>query len=1012
MQISVFFSIFTGCGDSKSKAVSQMFPMLLQGIPKSEYRNGTNAANLNSPENSVNLLTASNSQNSCTDAAVETPADFGASGPEAFYSTCSADSINRFKNLEIKFSDPMDQTSVQSAFSLICFGSALPGPAPGGTMIWKSPQRLIFDPYRELPSNTDCVLNIADTAQTSEGRNLISFRKQFRTSHDYLISASITQGSTVLNLGGQNDVTFNRSASLIFNASFTNPAGAFSNIRKIVFNRMGNTDASGDPNSNAVTVCDGNCSSLLSPINLNSDPFMTGSMALTDGGNTYYFDITTNQNSRIQRYFSFNYGNLNTNPGAMIQNVASGVLDQTQIMSVLKRLLESFISGKFRLSDAGVPKTFNQFANQPVTGSKNTANCINYGSFSFLKNYGDNSGGGYCGGTGDSSAGFQAVTGAGCFGNARFAMDVYVTSVNIPNSNGGNPTAKAGLTVNADNEVGIDLSATTAVLNLAIVATNLDNLLCLVGAGEKFHFSAQARLNNVSDLTFRLARSKNAMAVDSSGNLTVAIKSPYSPTNTISQNFYVSEWYNNLVVNGISLVSSTNWLTSLLSPITNAIATSLLPQVQPGITQSVLADVIEKIAPNILNSIVASLKNPGVDIAFPAYLPLPLSGYPINAKVQLSTDAAVRNDGTNKGIVASVHGAITSKNPLAPASQRQHSNGTLCSNGCMVYTKDPSVPLIDPSSSAPFSISAANPGFLLALHSDAFTQAAYHLWRNRAIDLTVDSAGITSINQNSGGDPLLQLTNSLLKASAILSIIAPGQNTLTGVDNSGSLLPEICQDDQVSFKIEPIMPPVTKMINNRDFDGTLNTPNMNISVNDLQVTLQGKRTDSSAQCTGLRGAPDSSYYTIAALRMNLNSNLSFTFSETSSFLNALSIRLLTDGMKYSLETLEGTQYNPYGLDPQGIQTVFNPLVQSLIVPLLNSILNRVPLPSQLALNALRYPGAPTVCSISTKTDNSIKFNSLAVPASDAQVNPYILAQATLKGTGLTDPASMLETNCR
>ncbi|HMV76870.1 MAG TPA: hypothetical protein PK453_06690 [Leptospiraceae bacterium] len=993
--------------------------MILQGTGASVYTEPGNSVLTAPSSENPTLLTASSGTSSCNDAAVEPPASFGSAGPEAFYSVCSSENVNRFKNLEIKFSHPVNQSTFAASFSVMCNGSALPGPAPGGALIWKSPQRLIFDPYRELPSNASCVITIANSAETIEGEKLISYSKNFSASHDYLISATVTQGPTSIPLGGTNDVTFSKSGDLILTSSFVNPAGAFTQIKKIVFNKMGNVDSSGNPNSNAKTVCEDSCTSLLSPINLSTDSFMTGSMALTEGGNTYYFDITTAQNSRIQRYFSFNYGYVNSNPSALINNVASGVLDESQMMNVLKRMIETFIKGKFRVSDAGTPKTFNQFASQPMSSSKDTSKCINYGSFSFITSYGDNPSGGYCGGNGENPGGFQAVTGAGCFGNATLDMDVYVTGVSIPGFTGGVPTVEAALGVNSNGEVGIDLKGRKAYLNLAIIAKNRDSMLCLVGSGNKFHFSTSVELNAGNSI-LRLARSRNTMSVDSSGKIVINVKTPYTPNDALGANFYVSEWVNNLSVAGVSLVDSTSWVSNLLSFISEAIGNGVVPQVQPGITQSVLKDMIQKITPNVLNAIVGNLMNPGVDIKLPDYLPAPLANYPLNAKIQLSTDASVRSDGTNKGIVASVHAAITSKNPLAPASQRGHANGTLCgASGCMVYTKNPAVPLINPSTSAPFAMSAANPGFLLALHSDAVTQAAYHLWKNRAIDINVDSAFISTVNSYAGSDPLLKLTDSLLRASAIMSIIAPGQSNLQGIDNSNNLLPAICQDDQVRFKIDPVMPPVAKMIDNSGFDATVNTPNLNVTFSDLQVTIEGKRTDNSAACIAQRGTATNAYYTMASLRVSMNANASMRFTEFDNpntvghdRLNALSLRIFTDGMKYSIEVLEGQVYNPYGLDPNGIKSVFNPMVKSLVVPLVNSILNSLPLPAQLDFNALTYPAAGTACKISTKTDNSIMFVQKTVPAVDASANPYLLAQATLMGAGLADPETMLEANCR
>ncbi|HMV76479.1 MAG TPA: Ig-like domain-containing protein [Leptospiraceae bacterium] len=1022
--IGKFFSFpillfLVNCESQTSKGISQLVPLILQGSGPGAYSEpGKNTQNGASSE-SVSLLTAASSTSTCNDSAVEPPSSFGSQGPEAFLSACSTDNMNRYRNLEIKFSDPMGQASVQGNFSIICNGSTLPGPGAGGTFIWKSPQRLIFDPYRELSSNASCTITISNGAQTTEGKSLISYTKSFKAAHDYLITSSIQQGAVNIVMGGQNDVTFNKSANLILNASFTNPTGAFDEIKKIVFNKMGNTDAQGNPLAGAKTICEDSCSSLGTPINLSTDSFMTGGMALTDGGNTYYFEITTKQLSKIQRYISFNYGNLNTNPTGLINNVASGVLDQTQMMKLLERLIEVFAEQKFRVTN----KTFNQFAQTPVSSARNTTKCIDYknGNFNYISTYGDNPSGGYCGPDGNTGTFIGTYNGILSFwSDSYFDMDVYVTNVSIPGSAGGSPTVDAVMQVNNTNELGVTLGAKKAYVDLAVIARNRSTLGVVIPSGSRFYFTTSIELNSTSNYTLRNAIAKAGLSVNGSGNLALNLFTLQTPTNANDPNFQISQWVDNLIVGGMTLQDSTSWAADLLSPITEMIANGLVPQVKAAITQSMLADILQKVAPEVLNAIVGTLSNPGIDISLPSYLPAPLNSFGLNAKVQLSSDAVMRVSGANKGIVASVHAALNAKNPLAAGSQRQHANGTLCSNGCFVYNKDPGTPLIDVNNHAPFNQSATVPGFQLALHSDSITQAAYHMWKNRAIDLNVDSAFIASINSYAGSDPLLKLTDSLLKASAIMSIIAPGQNTLSGIDGSNNLMPAICADDQVRFKIDPLMPPVVKMINNAGYDPNTNAQaNVNATFSDLQVTLQGKRTDNSAACMALRGAADNSYFTMATLKVSMNANANFRFVEfdnpttgPNDYLNSLSLRIFTDTLKYSIDVVEGSTANPYALDPIGIKSVFDPLVKSLVVPLVNSILNRVPLPPQVNFAALNYPATSTVCKINVQTDNYLKLNSLSVPAVDASANPYVLAQATLMGLSLGDPKYLLESSCR
>ncbi|MCX8000853.1 MAG: hypothetical protein N3A69_18250, partial [Leptospiraceae bacterium] len=248
--------------------------------------------------------------------------------------------------------------------------------------------------YRELTSLGNYTITISSGALTTDGESLIPFQASFQASHDLLMNMSITQGSNTINLNQENDITFSSTAgNLTLNASWVNPTGISSVVKKIILNKVGNT-TNGIPNPSAKTICNGNCTNAPISVNLNTDPaFINTPLSLTSGGNAYYFEITTLSDKKYQRYFSFNYGLL-TNPNNLINNSASGVLDEAQMMYMLERLVELFTQAKFRITN----KTFNEFADSPKTGTKNTTYCINYGTFNFITNYGDNSTGGYCGG--------------------------------------------------------------------------------------------------------------------------------------------------------------------------------------------------------------------------------------------------------------------------------------------------------------------------------------------------------------------------------------------------------------------------------------------------------------------------------------------------------------------------------------------------------------------------------------------------------------------------------------
>ena len=1002
--------------------ISEIIPMALRGEtqpPTPEPEPVKSILAFSGQENSSQnqLLTLNTGEVACDPALIEPPANFGNSGPEAFIVLCNPNDLDRYRNIEIRFSHPMNQTSVQSNFTITVNGNPLPGPSPGGIFIWKSAQRLFFDPYRELTSLGNYQISISSSALTADGESLIPFQANFQATHDFLMNLSITQGSNTINLNQDNDITFSStSGNLILNASWVNPTGISSLVKKIVLNKVGNT-TNGIPNPSAKTLCNGNCTEDPISINLNTDEaFINTPLSLTNGGNAYYFEITTTSDTKYQRYFSLNYGTL-TNPNNLINNSASIVLDEAQMLKMLERLIELFTQAKFKITD----KTFNDFADSPKSNTKNTTYCINYGSFYFITNYGDNPTGGYCGGAGDNPGAFVGYY-SGILGTSYFDMDVYVSQINVPPFSGGNPTIDAILQVNSTGELGIDLMGRKSYLKLEVVAKNRSCLaLCAVPANSKFHFDTNVELNPSGNYTIRLARARNTLTVNSSGNLVLTVKTPHAPNDSILGNFHVQPWTDNLVVGSMNLVSSTSWVAGLLSIITEMIADGLVPQVKPLITQAVLKDIIETVAPKVLNAVVDTLKDPGIEITLPPYLPAPLANYPLVVKVKLSTDAQVRSNGGNKGIVSSVHAGLFSKTPLPPASQRQHANTVSCGgSGCMVYVKDPSVPLIPITNHAPFDQSATTPGFLLAMHTDLVTQAAYHLWKNRVIDLNVDSNFITTVNNYAGNDPLLNLTNSILKVSAITAIIAPGRKTLPGLDPSNNPLPAVCVEDEVRFKIDPLMPPVAMPLDNTGVNPVVgDKPNIRVTFNNLQITIQGKRTDNSAQCVAQRGAPDNQYYNLTTLRVNMITNalmriLEFDNPNTTpnEFQNSLNLKIFTDGLAYSLEVLEGSTYNPYGLDPKGVLTVFDPLVTTLVVPLVNSILNRVPLPPEVPFAAIKYPSSTTVCKVNVKRDHGLRIDSLAVPGVDAATNPYLFLQARLIGNSLTDPKNLLETACR
>ncbi|NBU96642.1 MAG: hypothetical protein EBS19_00290 [Spirochaetia bacterium] len=1039
--IALAIIILNNCGGAKTEeAVMSLVPIALQGgvspkaynDPKSPSTTVSQSVVVDDP--ALYTTTDSPVAASCVGGVKNPGSSFGntknSSGAvqgEATFSLCSPTDVDRFKSIEILFSQPMDTKSVESAFSISGDSGQLPGPSPKGIFTWLSPTRLIFDPYVELGSRETYTVRILSSALTLDGNPFKEFSDIFTTSHNFALKHTLKQGSITIPLGTDKDVTFDKTAgNIILNSEFLKPTGAFEEVSSIVFNRLGNIDNKGNPLPSAKIICNDPCSFLGTPINLNTDiELQSDDMKLRDGGNTYYFEIRNKSGKVFNRYISFNWGTINKNPNGLIKNVASGVLDQTQMLKMLERLIEVFTQAKFKVNG----KSFVDFANENISNAKNKTVCIDYQNFNFIKTYGDNPNGGYCGPSGDKGA-FIGHFSQFPLGTSDFNMDVYITSVSIPGYVNNVPTIDAGMNILDNNKVGIDLNGRKAIVGLAVIAENVSDLGAIwplpaaIPAGTKFYFTTSAELNKSVNPDLRQASAKTSISVDANGVLGLGIKLPFTPQDTQAGNFYVDPWVVNLGVNNMVFVSCTTavcnipLIDTVIGWLSGMIADGMVPQVKPNITQAMLTDIVQKVAPNVLNSIVGTLKSPGVDVSLPSYLPAGLANFGLNAKVQLSDDATVRVNGNNKGLISSIHLGITAKSPIA--NPHLHANTTLCANGCFISTKDPNVPLVNPATSAPFLESSARPGFLLSLHPDLVTQAAYHMWKNRVIDLNIDKTFIQSVNAYAGSDPLLKLTEQILKASAIMSILAPGKTSLQGLDSNGNLLPPICSDDDIVFAVNPIMVPATRMISNQNVDPNLgDKPIMNMSISDMQMTVMGKRTDNSDACKKVRGNANGTTYILSVLRVNMNANATFKFVEfdnpntpSHDRLNSLSIKMFTDGLKYSMEVMEDRASNPYGLDPAGIRSALNPLVTSLVVPLVNSILNKVPLPDAVAFPALNYPSSSTACKISAKTDNAIKFTSLPVPASDAVANPYIYGRVELVGLANTDPVNILEQACR
>ena len=58
-------------------------------------------------------------------------------------------------------------------------------------------------------------------------------------------------------------------------------------------------------------------------------------------------------------------------------------------MKLLGQVVERFVKTDFKIKNASVNKTFNDFMGQPKASTKRTSHCIDYGNFQYIRTYGD-----------------------------------------------------------------------------------------------------------------------------------------------------------------------------------------------------------------------------------------------------------------------------------------------------------------------------------------------------------------------------------------------------------------------------------------------------------------------------------------------------------------------------------------------------------------------------------------------------------------------------------------------
>ncbi len=617
--------------------------------------------------------------------------------------------------------------------------------------------------------------------------------------------------------------------------------------------------------------------------------------------------------------------------------------------------------------------------------------------------------------------------------------------------------------------LGLDLKSRYVEVDLLVVSRFEDWYGVFNGPGALLVFRTTAKLNwdpavegvlnpsgydwnnvQLSKPRLAMARARNNLSVTSDGLINMSVRTPFTVNDSFfpnspsisdilssSNNFFTLPWAN---PNGLSLaglypgedtadfmhtdpmtyIHGSESFNTVIEALVGSgelsnMANLTVDQVKQIITQYMLRDIVQRIAPNVLNSVIADLRDTGVTITLPDYLPAPLGNFPLTVKFKLNTDATIKHDGTNKGLVTSLDFAFTSS--YSPVGGLRTQSGKTGMVSTRIWTA-----ANPPPSSYQFTQSAANPGFLISMHTDTISQAAFHLWKRRGLDITLNKLFIDGMNAFAGADPLFALTTSFLKASPLVTILVPGRNKLQGLNGSNQLAPAVKSYDDIDMVLSPILAPNVKFKPMT----SAGVPKMRLFFTEMQLQIVAKK---PASCTGLLDAEladcqadtraNGFQQALGTVRISFAADADFRFKTFSNptnnpslaNLNALQVMLdPTNNLDYAVEVLEGATYNPFGLDPEAVKSVISPLVTTLIIPMVNSIMKEIPMPANITFPKLRNAAATasplnlsTACAISAKSDK-VQFFTLDSPQTS---DPYLLGGMRFMGQALTDPASLI-----
>ncbi len=864
------------------------------------------------------------------------PVDFGINVTAAIDAP-NLSYVDRFKPIGILFSTMMDRLSVKNNFSLKDQNN---NQVPG-TFYW-SGNKMYFKPYRPLDPNTTYTVTITTDAKNFDGIHLQEdFVQSFTTEAAFFMNHTLKLGALNYNVSpsdATNGVIVDRNAysgDIIVESTLT---GA-NYVTRVRLFRLGLGE------DKAYTVCDSNnpCNNETSDTGkftlnfseLNSELFPV------DGSNIYYYYIETSSGRSYVRPFAFQYAQrVSNNPNELQSNGGWLALENNSEkgMYQIKRLLERFIkSNGSHIGDNFTinGKTFYNYLNEPKSYPP-TYGPINNPSLGCQLDYSDWT---------NSTNRINYLTNFGPYCNMSFSVigsigyaDNYVGLLNIP------PTISSG-----ETNINVNLLPDAAKLKVELYGKKLNGMLRSYVRDGGFPASL-ANSYVIEDRFFmnesqaKLAYANTTLTVNASGDMVIKIIGSNWAIN--HPDFNVQEWSDAIDSTSDWSIIDGSWLDWLLS----IFIPGVIDQLTPKIVQGTIKDTIEKVSTNVMNAVLSKTRvdgvNDGINICLPSYLPNPLK------TICLTTAAKMKQTSSHIGWEAGSKKGIRSY---------LEANMTVVNNN--TSWQRPPV-LIGPGNThfikfMPATFTADNnlvnlfnsgyEGALVVLNADVVNQAAYGLWKEGAFNFIVDKPTLEQINNVAGQSNLTALADKLLKADAILTVVAPGQSNFVVRDASNN---EIIIEKNDPVKIETVLlyPPDLNPLyywksSGNPYEQVLNRA----SFTGFKMKLIGGK-DSNND-----GVPDHSFYTLATVVVNLTTKASIEFIQYSNPNNyipacsdghcrALSINVSTadEDMRYSIEVMEDPVNNPLGLDPRAVYDVFNPLIKSFVAPLVANVLKEIP----------------------------------------------------------------------